>query len=398
MEMDKLKQNMQKNVREDIAISKWKEEMHIKNRKNKKIVYGVLGSCAMLILGIGIITTQLPFGKNDETLLQAKVEKDDLSKEKETLKTEININKLDEKALVDYAIDAQMRKIDAKESTVDLSFDIEAKLPKDFEENCSVVGIYVKGENPKKYDVLQNYEFRYKNKAETRTITLGIGFKERKPMRDYYFADVKKVSKIGEVELKITQYENSYLVIFSDKDVNYDIETRGITQDELVEFLTSLISNSKSYEQITAKEEGVNVKEQTNFSDKTYPEYYAGTYVDKQGNNVVLLKVDTKENRKEICSKLGITESKTKFEVAKYSYEYLTQLQNKISEKMTKKELPFVISSSIIEDKNWIEVQVTTNKESELKKIKELDTIGGAISIRYSKDGTAKTDMLREKD
>ncbi|MCI9087148.1 MAG: hypothetical protein HFJ32_01100 [Clostridia bacterium] len=398
MEMDKLKQNMQKNVREDIAISKWKEEMHMKNRKNKKIIYGVLGSCAMLILGIGIITIQLPFGQNNETLLQAKMEKDDLSKEKETLKTEININKLDEKALVEYVIDAQMRKIDAKESMVDLSFAIEAKLPKDFEENCSVVGIYVKGENPKKYDVLQNYEFRYKNKAETRIITLGIGFRERKPMRDYYFADVKKVSKIGDVELKITQYEDSYLVIFSDKAVNYDIETRGITQDELIEFLTSLISNSKSYEQITAKEEDVNVKEQTNFSDKTYPEYYAGTYVDKQGDNVVLLKVDTKENRKEICSKLSITESKTKFEVAKYSYEYLTQLQNKISEKMTKKELPFVISSSIIEDKNWIEVQVTTNKESELKKIKELDTIGGAISIRYSKDGTAKTDMLREKD
>ena len=112
----------------------------------------------------------------------------------------------------------------------------------------------------------------------------------------------------------------------------------------------------------------------------------------------MLLKVDTKENRKQICKLLNITESKTKFEAAKYSYEYLIQLQNKISEKMTKKELPFAISSSIMEDKNWIEVQVTTNKESELKKIKELDTIGGAISVRYSKEGNAKTDMLREKD
>ncbi len=398
MEMDKLKQNIQKNVRENIAISSWKEEMHMNKEKNRKIMYGILASCAVFAIGVGIITTQVPFGQNDETLLQAKIEKEDLSKEKETLKTEININKLDEKALVDCVIDAQMRKIDAQECMVDLRFAIEAKLPKDFEENYSIVGIYVKGENSKKYDVLQNYEFRYKNKAETRTITLGIGFKERKPMRDYYFADVKKVSKIGDVELKITQYEDSYLVIISHKDVNYDIETRGITQDELVEFLTSLISNSKSYEQMVAKEEDANVKEQANLSDKTYPEYYGGTYVDNQGNNVVLLKVDTKENRKQICKLLNITESKTKFEVAKYSYEYLTQLQNKISEKMTKKELPFAISSSIMEDKNWIEVQVTTNKESELKKIKELDTIGGAISIRYSKEGNAKTDMLKEKD
>ena len=398
MEMDKLKQNIQKNVREDIAISKWKEEMQMKNRKNKKIVYGVLASCAMLVLCIGIITTQVPFGKKGETLLQAKVEKENLSKEKETLKTKININKLDEKALVDYVIDAQTRKIDATECMVDLRFAIEAKLPDDFEENFSVVGIHVKGKDSKKYDVLQNYEFCYKNKSETRTITLGLGFKDRKPIRDYYFADVKKISKIGDVELKITQYEDSYLAIFSYKDMNYDIETKGITQDELVEFLTSLISNSRSYEQITAKDEDINVKEPVENSSTNYPDYYAGRYVDEQGNNVVLLKVDTKENRQKICILLGITESKTKFEVAKYSYEYLTELQDKIGTKMIEKEFPFVTSSSIMEDKNWIEVQVTTNKESELKKIRELDTIGGAISIRYSKDGIAKKDILKEKD
>lgn len=398
MEMDKLKQNIQKNIQENIAISHWKEEMDMKREKNRKIVYGVLASCAMLVLGIGIITTQVPFGENGETLLQAKVEKEDLSKQKEALKTKININKLDEKALVDYAIDAQTRKVDAKECMVDLRFAIEAKLPDDFEENSSVVGIYVKGENPKKYDVLQNYEFRYKNKSETRTITLGLGFKDRKPIRDYYFADVKKISKIGDVELKITQYKDSYLAIFSCKDMNYDIETKGITQDELVEFLTSLISNSRSYEQITAKDEDINIKEPVENSSTDYPNYYAGRYVDKQGNNVVLLKVDTKENRQKICTLLGITESKTKFEVAKYSYEYLTELQNKIGTKMIEKELPFVTSSSIMEDKNWIEVQVTTNKESELEKIKVLDTIGGAISIRYSKDGIAKKDILEEKD
>lgn len=398
MEMDKLKQNIQKNVRENIAISSWKEEMHMNKEKNRKIMYGILTSCAVFAIGIGIITAQMPFNQNDETLLQAKMEKDDLSKEKEALKTEIHINKIDEKVLTDYAIDAQMRKIDAQESVVDLRFAIEAKLPKDFEENYSVVGVYTKGEKSKQYDVLQYYSFYYKNKEDTRNITLRIGFKDKVPLRDYLFMDVVKKSKIGEVELEITQYEDSYLVIFSYKDVNYDIETNGITQDELVEFLTSLISNSKSYEQMVAKEEDANVKEQANLSDKTYPDYYAGTYVDNQGNNVVLLKVDTKENRKQICKLLNITESKTKFEVAKYSYEYLVQLQNKISEKMIKKELPFVVSSSIMEDKNWIEVQVTTNKESELKKIRELDTIGGAISIRYSEDGMAKKDMLKEKD
>lgn len=395
MEKNKLKRNIQKNVKESIAISNWKEEMHMNKGINRKIVYGVLASCAIFVLGIGIITT-VPFGQNGETLLQAKIEKEDLSKEKETIKTEIYINKGEAKK--DYAINAQTRKIDAQERMEDLRFAIEAKLPSDFEKNYSVVGIYVKGENSTKYDELQNYEFYYKNKSETRTITLAFGFKEKKPARDYYFGNVEKTSKIGDVELQITQYEDSYLVIFSYKDINYDIETRGITQEELVEFLTSLISNSKSYEQMTAKDEEINAKEPTMLSDKTYPDYYAGKYVDKQGNNVVLLKLDTNKNRKEICSILGVTESKTKFEEAKYSYEYLIELQNRISQKMTNKELPFAISSSIMEDKNWIEVQVTTNEDSELKKIRELDTIGGAINICYNENGIAKTHMITEKN
>lgn len=362
--------------------------------KSKKVVYGILASCAMFALCMGIVITKIPLGQNENTVLQAKLEKEDLSKEK--LKTEIYINKVEMQK--DSVINAEVRKIDAQESSADLRFAIEAKLPNDMERNGSVVGIYVKGENSKKYDVLQNYEFHYKNKAETRTITLGVGFKDKKPIRDYYFLEVEKISKIGDVELKITQYEDSYVVIFSYKDVNYDIETNRITQDELVEFLTSLISNSKSYEQMVAKDEDANVKEPTKLFDKTYPDYYAGKYIDEQGNNVVLLKEDTKENRKAICSLLGITESKTKFEEVKYSYEYLIELQNKISQKMTNKELPFVVSSSLMEDKNWVEVQVTTNKESELKKIRELDVIGGAISIRYSKDGVAKADMVKEKE
>lgn len=394
MEKDKLKQNIQKNVQEQIAISNWKEEMYMNREKSKKVVYGILASCAMFALCMGIVITKIPLGQNENTVLQAKLEKEDLSKEK--LKTEIYINKVEMQK--DSVINAEVRKIDAQESSADLRFAIEAKLPNDMERNGSVVGIYVKGENCKKYDVLQNYEFHYKNKAETRTITLGVGFKDKKPIRDYYFLEVEKISKIGDVELKITQYEDSYLVIFSYKDVNYDIETNGITQDELVEFLTSLISNSKSYEQMVAEDEDANVKEPTKLFDKTYPDYYAGKYIDEQGNNVVLLKEDTKENRKAICSLLGITESKTKFEEVKYSYEYLIELQNKISQKMTNKELPFVVSSSLMEDKNWVEVQVTTNKESELKKIRELDVIGGAISIRYSKDGVAKTDTLKEKE
>lgn len=247
---DELKSKVQKNVKEKIAISNIRKEVCMENKRNRKIMYVVLSSCAMFVLCAGILISKTPLEQSNDGTKQAKVENS--SKTDKALKTEIYIN--EKNVEEDYRIDAQLKKFDAKEINVDLRFAIEAKLPNDFEKNYSVTGIYVKGKNSKQYDELQNYEFYYSNKSETRSITLGLGFKDKKPLRDYLFLEVEKKSRIGDVELEITKYEDSYLVIFSHKDVNYDIETRGINETELLEFLTSLISNSKSYEQMTAKD------------------------------------------------------------------------------------------------------------------------------------------------
>ena len=136
------------------------------------------------------------------------------------------------------------------------------------------------------------------------------------------------------------------------------------------------------------------VKELTN---NTYPETYGGRYVDNNGNNVVWICEDSTTNRKEICKFLGITESKTTFKIAKYSYNYLEELQNKISQKMIDKEFTFVTTSAVMEDNNNIKVTVISNNESDLKKIKALDTIGGAIEIQYNENGMSKTELLVEK-
>ena len=60
-----------------------------------------------------------------------------------------------------------------------------------------------------------------------------------------------------------------------------------------------------------------------------------------------------------ICNYLGITESKTKFIKAKYSYNYLTELQAKISRAMSNKELPFATSSALMDTTNNIVVTVS---------------------------------------
>ena len=72
----------------------------------------------------------------------------------------------------------------------------------------------------------------------------------------------------------------------------------------------------------------------------------------------------------------------------------LIKLQNKISEKMQNKELPFVTSSSLMEDKNNIKVTVTSNSISDWNKIKELDTIGGALDIQYETNNIGTEELV----
>lgn len=160
-------------------------------------------------------------------------------------------------------------------------------------------------------------------------------------------------------------------------------------------------SDFNNNEQITNKtvedkDTGENepVKELTN---NTYPKSYGGRYVDNNGNNVVWICEDSSTNRKEICKFLGITESKTTFKTAKYSYNYLTELQNKISQKMIDKEFTFVITLAIMDTTNNIKVTVTSNRDEDVKRLKELDTIGGAIEIQYNENGMSKTELLVEK-
>lgn len=96
------------------------------------------------------------------------------------------------------------------------------------------------------YNILHDYVFEYSNKENTKNITVAFS-KEGKPLRDYFFmekADNKddKLSKINDLELKISQYKNMYIIEFSFNDINFDIETNGLTQDELVEFLKSIVA------------------------------------------------------------------------------------------------------------------------------------------------------------
>ena len=156
-------------------------------------------------------------------------------------------------------------------------------------------------------------------------------------------------------------------------------------------------NNTQTVEDIPADKNG-SYSESVNSNDlaEGTKAFFGGSYTDTIGKVVVVLTVDTAENRTAICKELGVSESTTVFEVGTYTLEYLTELQSKISSAMTNKELPFVTSSGVYETINRIKVRVTTDNEADLAKILALDTIGGAIVIERSTGAITKDLAIAE--
>lgn len=375
---------------------------------NLKLKYVLAPVCMVLIAVVGYVgflNTNNNLNNNPITDFRGGKE--------ESLATTININKIDNMIMAD--LDAQEKLLNDVNIPY-IGYMIGLEIPSDFDNKENYKAIYVRSDrNVEKYDILNNYEFTYRNTSNNRKII--IAFSEKYvPLRDYEILDADKISKIGDVELIISQYKNMYIVKFTHKGINFDIETNDITESELISLLESIINrvdNPLKPDELEDKDVGVKeqsvepqkteikdnnagIKQQTKDSDTSgYPNYYGGKYVDKNGNNVVLLCEDNETNRKSICNYLGITESKTKFVKAKYSYNYLTELQAKISKAMSNKEFPFVTSSALMDTTNNIVVTVTTNNEKDWNKIKQLDTIGGAIEIKYSEHSAATEDLLK---
>lgn len=395
MENNNLKERIRNNVKEKIAVSNIREELDMKSKKSRKIIYGITSSAAVFILGVGIIIGTNTF--NNSQIQDNHYEIADLQGDKqnknESQEIKLNINKINEMSAT--SLDADIKTKEIEKLPEKFEFIKNIKMPEEYKIERSY-NIYTRNDiNKSEYDVLHDYVFNYRKDSMNEII---IAFSEiEMPLRDYYIDVGDKVSKIGNIELIISQYKDMYIVTFNFKDMYFDIETTGITENELLELLQSIFTeNNKN---LTVKDKDVNVKEQSNEIKSTnYPDYYAGKYVDNNGNNIVLLCEDNEANRKEICSLLGITEGKTIFRTAKYSYNYLTDLQSKISKKMIDKEFTFIALSAVMEDSNNIKVTVTSNNESDLNKIKALDTIGGAIDIEYNTNSSAKTDLLIETE
>jgi len=328
--------------------------------KNIKLKY-VLAPVSMMIIAVIGYAGFLNINNKPITDLAGQVKE-------ESLATIININRIDDIGMMQLDADV---KIINNINIPYFEFLSNIEIPEDFDNKENYRAIYTRsnkdGDN---YDILHNYQFEYCNTSNNRMILISFSDKYV-PLRDYFISDSNKISKIGDTELKISQYNDMYIVTFTHNGINFDIETIDITQEELISLLESIIIRCQESNKVV-EDKDTGMKEQINevSNSSSYPDFYAGKYVDEKGNNVILLCEDNEVNRKEICKWLGITENKTIFKEAKYSYNYLEQLQTKISNAMSNKELPFVTSSALRDNTNNIVVTVTSNDEKISKKLK----------------------------
>lgn len=115
-------------------------------------------------------------------------------------------------------------------------------IPNDFDNKEDFRAIYVKSNKySDNYDVLNNYELWLRNTTNNRKIIIAFS-NEHEPLRDYFFNDKGgKISKINDFELKIYKYENSYMTTFTYNNINFDIETNDISEQEFIDLLISII-------------------------------------------------------------------------------------------------------------------------------------------------------------
>lgn len=232
MENNILKEKVRKNVKEKIAVANIREELGMSN-KNKKSIYWIASVCAVCVIGFGIVvgTNSL----NNKEIDNNFYAEENVEQEKNV--TELKINKIENMAM--KKLDAEMKNLELENLPEKFVFIDDVKLPEEYKLE-GAYNIFTKEDvNIKKYNLLHDYVLCY---AKDDVGTIEIAFSEvGAPLRDYFINSQNEVSKIGEVEIVISQFEDKYLVSFDINGLYFDIETNGITESELVELLSSII-------------------------------------------------------------------------------------------------------------------------------------------------------------
>jgi len=152
----------------------------------------------------------------------------------------IVINNTDNIIRGSLRVDAEIRKINDIDIFQKYGVNKELIIPNDL--TLDSYCLYGKFSSDQ-YDKLIDCRVVYVREGETiPTITIAMA-KNNPPFRDYLFLeDNLKESTINNVPLIIIQYEDIYFTVFKIDDIYFDIETRGISEKELITLLESIIN------------------------------------------------------------------------------------------------------------------------------------------------------------
>ena len=204
----------------------------MKTNKNKKVIYVLSSICAVFILGIGIFV-----GVNKNLLPSNTV---DIGKTDANDGVELNINKIKDMSMTSLDADIKISEVDSLPE--EFMFIENLLIPEEYEFENSYTVYTRENTDTAEYNVLHDYILNYK-RDDLNDIEVAFS-KVESPIRDYYIEDGEKISKIGDVELKVSQWEEMYIVTFEYNNIYFDIETTGITENQLVDLLESIIDNS----------------------------------------------------------------------------------------------------------------------------------------------------------
>ena len=138
--------------------------------------------------------------------------------------------------------DANSKKVDVNYEeliqSTDYSFLLDLEIPNDLN-NSQYKEVYVKENKNSGYNLLQNYEFSYQNNSD-RNIVISVSDKYENTKNESSENNIK-ISKIKDIEVIIYQEESLYKVIFTYNNMNFNIITNNIDEEELINLLTSII-------------------------------------------------------------------------------------------------------------------------------------------------------------
>ena len=230
MKDNELKERIRKNIKEEIAVSNIRKEFDMKTNKNKKVIYVLSSICAVFILGIGIFV-----GTSQHLLPSNTI---DIGQTDTNDGIELNINKIKDMTMT--TLDADVKTIEIENLPEEFKFIESVAVPAEYQLESSYTVNVRSNKDIAEYDVIHDYVFNYRKDSSN---DIKIAFSEiEEPIRDYFIDEGDKVSKIGEAELVISQWKEMYIVTFEYKDIYFDIETTGVTENELVSLLQTIIN------------------------------------------------------------------------------------------------------------------------------------------------------------